>query len=330
MGSRGSSLNGSQEIGDPLLRGTTLAQAAYVFLWRGEVDRSLALCREAADLAEREHVGLVLGLAAFAAGHSALAKGDYEEALRWYRRLSDYASTAGDKLWIARVPNVMGGVHLELFDLDEARQLCVEGDEIAQKVFPWPEPRGHSLLKAGLAHLYQGEHGRAEDFFQRAWALLEVDEWLRWRWQIPLLRARGELALIEGRHDEAWSFAHESLALAERTDSRKHVSRAQHLQGEILAASGRIDEAVPVLRAAVDLARHLGTPREVWIGSAALGRVLARLGRDKDAEVSFARAADAIEEIAGKLVTPRLRRSFLSAEPVRDVYRASGRRAPDP
>jgi len=221
-------------------------------------------------------------------------------------------------------------VYLELFDLEEAIQVCVEGDEIARKIFPWPEPRGHSLVKAGLAHLYRGEHGPAEDFFQRAWALLEVDEWLRWRWQIPLLRARGELALIEGRRDDAWRFALQSLELAERTDSRKHVSRARHLQGEILAASGRIEEAAVTLQAAVDLARRLGTPREVWMESAALGKVLAQLGRDREAAATFVQAADAIGVIAGKLVTPRLRRTFVGADAVRDVYRAAGRRAPDP
>ena len=85
-----------------------------------------------------------------------------------------------------------------------------------------------------------------------------------------------------------------------------------------------------MLQASIDLARHLGTPREVRIGSAALGKVLARLGRDNEAETSFGEAADSIGAIAGKLVTPRLRRSFLGAEPVRDVYRMSGRRPPDP
>ena len=73
------------------------------------------------------------------------AKGEYEEALRWYRRLSDYASAAGDKFFMARVPNCIGGVHLELFDLDEAIWLNLEGAEVAQQLRPWPEPRSHSL-----------------------------------------------------------------------------------------------------------------------------------------------------------------------------------------
>jgi class 3 adenylate cyclase len=128
----------------------------------------------------------------------------------------------------------------------------------------------------------RGEHGLAEEFFRRAWALLDEDLFMRWRWHIPLLRARGELALAEGRRDEAWSFAVQSLELATQTDSRKHVARAQRLQGKILAASGRLDDAAHALEASVRLAESLQTPREVWLGKGTLGKVLVRLGREKE------------------------------------------------
>ena len=118
---------------------------------------------------------------------------------------------------------------------------------MAQRLSPWPEPRGHSLVKAGLAHLYRDEHGPAEACFRRAEALLEEDIWMRWRWHIALLHAFGQLALAEGRHDEAWTYATQSLELATQTDSRKHVARAQRLQGDILAASGRLEEAAQML-----------------------------------------------------------------------------------
>src|SRR5262249_31142703 len=144
-------------------------------------------------------------------------------------------------------------------------------------------------------------------FFRRAWDLLEEDIFLRWRWHIPLLRARGELALAAGRLDEAWSFATQSLELATQTDSRKHVARAQRLQGDILAASGRLDDAGRALEAAVQLAEHIQTPREIWLGKAAFGKVLVQLGREKEAEAHFRQAIHTLEAIAAKLQTSRLR-----------------------
>jgi class 3 adenylate cyclase/tetratricopeptide (TPR) repeat protein len=194
-------------IGDPKLLAATLISLGRLLQWRAVFDRSLGYLHEGVELARHTHAGFLFGVAAFNIGNAYTATGAYEDALRWYQQLSDYASKAGDAFWIARVPNLVGGVHLDVFDLDEALRLNLEGDEVAQRLHPWPEPRGHCLVKAGLAHFYRGEHGLAKAYFHRAEALLEADTWLRWRWHMALLHAFGELALAEGRHDEAWTYA---------------------------------------------------------------------------------------------------------------------------
>ena len=318
----------AREIGEPLPLAQTLLFLGGLLQWRAEFDRSLALLHEGVELAERLHAGHLIADGAFFIGNINAAKGEYEEALRWYQRLSDYASAAGSNFWMARVPNTVAGVHLELFDLDEALRLNLEGDEAAQRLFSWPEPRGHSLVKAGLAHLYRSEHGHAEACFRRAEDLLEKDIWMRWRWQVALLGGRAELALAEGRHDYAWACANRSLDLAMQSGSRKHTVRAQRLQGEILAANGKLDEAAQKLTASVRLTDELQTPREAWLGRAALGKVLARLGREKEAEAQFTQAIQTIEALAAELRTPRLRRSFLGAAAVTEVFEAAGRRPP--
>ena len=136
----------------------------------------------------------------------------------------------------------------------------------------------------------------------------------------------GELALVRGEHDTAWTSATQSLALATQSDSRKHIARARWLQGEVLAARGQLDKAVQVLEASVHIAEQLQTPREVWLGKAALGRVLAWLGRDREAETVYGQALQTIEAIAATLQMPRVRRSFLSAAPVQEVYTTLGHR----
>jgi class 3 adenylate cyclase/tetratricopeptide (TPR) repeat protein len=318
----------AREIGDPKLLAETLIYLGRSLQWRAVFDRSLGYLHEGVELAQGAHIGFVFGEAAFFIGNAYTTTGAYENALRWYQQLSDYASKAGDPFFIARVPNLVGGVHLDVFDLDEALRFNLEGEAVAQRFYPWPEPRGHSLVKASLAHLYRGEHSPAETCLRRAEALLEEDTWMRWRWHIALLHARGELALAQGHYDQAWTYAAQSLELATQTDSRKHVARAQRLQGDILAASGRLVEAAQALAASVQLAEHIQTPREVWLGKAALGKVLARLGQDKEAETQLTQATQTIEAVATNLHTPRLRQSFLSAAPVLEVYAALGHHPP--
>jgi len=274
----------AREIGEPKSLAQTLLFLGSLLQWRAEFDRSLMYLRKGVELAQCAHVGHLLGNAAFFIGNASTAKGAYEEALQWYQQLSDYASASRDPLWLARLPNTVGGVHLELFDLDEALRLSLEGDEVAQRLYPWPEPRGHALVKAGLVYLQQGEHGRAEAAFRGAEALLEIDSWMRCRWHMVLLRGLGELALAERRQEEAWAYATQSLELATQSDARKHMARAQLLQGEVLMVQGRLAEAVQTLQASVRLAEQISTPREIWLGKAALGKALLRLGREQEAE----------------------------------------------
>jgi hypothetical protein len=95
-----------------------------------------------------------------------------------------------------------------------------------------------------------------------------------------------------------------------------------------LAANAQFEEAVQTLQASIELAERLRVPREVWLGRAALGKALVSLGKEKEAERHFTQSIHTIETIAAKLLTSRLRRSFLSAAPILEVYEILGRQPP--
>ena len=321
-----SALEFAQQLSDDSLRSRTLILLGSVLQWRADFDACVPHLIEGAHLAEHLHAGHLRGQALFQLGNAHLSTGRYDTALRWYAELRRYAASANDKFWIVRAPNLVGGVHLELYDFEAAIALCQEGDEIAQRLFPWPEPRGHCLVKLGQAQLLRGEYGAADEFLSRAWELLDLDSWGRWRWHIPLLRTRGELALATGRLEDAWSFASQSLELAAQTDSRKHVAHAKLVLGQIADAQDRLPEAEKLLRNAVTLADHIHAARELWLADSALGRTLARMGRDRDAETYLTQAAQTIEAIAASVGDPTLRASFVRNDMVADVYRRLGHR----
>lgn len=318
----------SKEIKNPSLLARSLVSVGQALQWRGEFDRALANLKEGLELAQEIHSGFSYAFCVQMIGNAHLSLGNFEEALHWYQRLSEYGSAAGDKFWIATAPNHMGAVHLELYDLNVAVERNLEGYEIAKAVWPWTEPRGHSLLKVGLAYLEKDEHGKAEDYLQRAWNLLELDTWYRWRWHIALLRARGALALAERRFDDAWRFAVESLEMASHSDSRKHIARARRLQGMVLAANGRLEDAVGTLESSVTLSAQIGTNPDVWIARCSLGQVLLKLGRDREAEEQFMSALRTLEAMANNLHAPGLKKALLASQPVAELYSALGRKPP--
>jgi predicted ATPase/class 3 adenylate cyclase len=315
-------------ITDPKLLAEVLSSLGQTLQWRSEFDRSLVCLRKGVALAQQIHAGLEFGRAAFNLGHVLAAQGDYEDALQWYQQISDYALAADDKFWIARMPNTIAGVYLELYHVEEALQRSLEGYEVAQQFDPWPEPWLHALLKIGLSYLQQQDYAQVETSFKRAQGLLESDTWMRWRVHMALLRAQGEFALIQGQAEVAWTYAQESLELATRMLSRKHMVRAQLLQGDIMASSGQFEEAKDTLHAAIQLAEELQIPREMWLGKAALGKVLMRLGQDHEAESRLTQAMHTINTIADAVQTPGLRNSFLHSAPVQEVYDLLGQKPP--
>jgi tetratricopeptide (TPR) repeat protein len=315
----------AETLNEPRLLAQTQAILGTLLQWHGEFERGASHLRKGLELAQAAHAGFFYGQACFSLGHLSLSRGEYERALGWYQQLGDYALSSGDVFWLGRVPNCLGSVSLELYALDRALELEIEGDEAARTYSAWPEPRAHALLKAGLVHFERTDYSRAQEFFMRAWQLLDADLSGRWRWHIPLLHARGALALARGEHDEAWRFATESLELARKTYARKHEPRALRLQGEILAATDRAPEAVPLIQASVAAAQKLQTRRDIWMGTLALGKNLIRLGKEKEAEAAFNTSAETIESIAAALKTDSLIQSFLSALPVREVFQKLGR-----
>jgi class 3 adenylate cyclase/tetratricopeptide (TPR) repeat protein len=162
----------AKEIADPRQRAQTLVFVGVSLQWRGQFERGLACLDEGRTLARSAHAGFIEGLATFHSCNALLSLGRYEQALAAYRRLHEYATAAGDKFALVRAANSPAGVHLDLLDFEAAIRIGLEGDEAAQKAFPWPEPRAHALLKVAQAHLQRGEPDLAEEFLGRTWALL--------------------------------------------------------------------------------------------------------------------------------------------------------------
>ena len=316
----------AQSLNEPRLLGETTITLGGLLEWRGEFEQGCQHLHTGLQLSRQTHSGFFVGHSLFFLGHASLSQGEYEKALGWYQQLRDYAEAAGDAFWLARDPNCRGSVSLELYDLERALELQLEGEEAGRKYSAWPEPRGHSLLKAGLVHFERADYDLADKFYLQAWGLLETDDFARYRWHIPLLHARGALALARGQHDEGWRLATDSLELARKTYARKHEPRAQRLQGEILCATGRLKEAIPLLQASVAFAQKLNTQRDIWIGAFALGKALMKLGKEKEAEAAFNLSAVTIESIAAALATDTLIRSFLGAPLVVEVFQLLGHR----
>ncbi len=136
------------------------------------------------------------------------------------------------------------------------------------------------------------------------------DEW--WRQRVRLGWATAEVALLEGRVEDAAAEAGAAVQRAEDARAPRHVSKGLLLLGLAQVSVGA-DEAVATLRRSATFAESLGVLPLVWPSRALLGALLADSTADADraeSARSLGAARSAVLAIAGDL-PPGVRAEWL-------------------
>lgn len=147
---------------------------------------------------------------------------------------------------------------------------------------------------------------------QQAEALLptKVDEW--WRQRVRLGWVTAEVALLEGRVEDAAAEASDAVQRAEDARAPRHVAKGLLLLGLAQVSLG-LQEAVTTLRRSATFAESLGVLPLIWPSRALLGALLADSGDPGDANESvrsLSVARSAVLAIAGDL-PPGVRAEWL-------------------
>jgi hypothetical protein len=190
----------------------------------------------------------------------------------------------------------MGSVHRQLGRHAEARG----HDEVALALSAATGEAGFDAL-LGLAAdaVGLGDVPAAHDHLSAARALTDGHaEW--WRQRVRVGWVQAEVALIEGRPDDAVVSAAASVDLAEQSGAPRHVAKGLLFQGVAQVETGRHDEAAALLRRAGLLAESLGTLPLLWPARAVLG-ALVGAGDEQESQRCLRSARRAVELIAADL-----------------------------
>ena len=130
-----------------------------------------------------------------------------------------------------------------------------------------------------------------------------------WRQRVRLQRVGAELALVQGRPEDAGLRASAAVRAAQEAGGQRHVSKALLVLGLAQVSAGSA-AAVGTLRSAADLAAALGTLPLVWPACALLGALLAQ-DDPAGAKACLATARSAVEAVAADL-PPGVRAAWLA------------------
>jgi tetratricopeptide (TPR) repeat protein len=190
----------------------------------------------------------------------------------------------------------LGSIYRQLGRHGEARA----HDEVALALSAATGEAGFDAL-LGLAAdaVGLGDAPAARDHLGAARALIDGHaEW--WRQRVRGGWVQAEVALLEGRPDDAVVAAAAAVDLAEQVGAPRHVAKGLLFQGVAQVESGRHEQAATILRRAGLLAESLGTLPLLWPARAVLGALVGE-SDEQESQRCLRSAKRAVELIAADL-----------------------------
>lgn len=291
----------------------TLLAAGEHAAFHGKPAAAVASLEQAVVLAQSQGLAAEMAAAAWLLGVALGAEGRYGGALTVLSPLVEAGSApsaAPDRrLFAALAGSTIASIQRQLGRHAIAREADLAALELTDGT---GEAAFDALLGLASDAIGLDEADEAAVRLAEAEALLpsKVDEW--WRQRVRLGWATAEVALLEGRVEEAAAEAADAVQRAEDARAPRHVAKGLLLLG-LAQVSLSLPEAVTTLRRSATFAESLGVLPLVWPSRALLGALLGESGDPADGAESarsLQAARSAVLAIAGDL-PPGVRAEWL-------------------
>jgi tetratricopeptide (TPR) repeat protein len=299
-----------------LIAGVAFRGLTHFF--QSEYERSEQMFTEALQLSAELRDGFNVLFCLYFLGLTRADLGRMSEALATLNEALEMGRRNGDRHHSLKLPNAIGWIHRELGDFDQALKADREGVEVSRR-HQLLEAEINSMINLGYDYTARSEGEKAPPAFREVEAMLERDDWLRWRFNLRLQSGKCEYLLSQGDVAEAESCALRLLELSTRYEARKYVAIAHRLLAEAAAAGGNLPRAETELKTALDLLRKYPTPPTTWKIHALLGRLYAQMNHPNAARQACAEAAAVVKKMGDNISDERLRNTFLNSAAVREV-----------
>jgi len=285
--------------------------------WRLEYQEALPPCEWALEKARERGSNFHIVCLLFIRGLGLGNFGRLSDALADLHEGMQLSEMNHERYWLPRLPNTLAWLHSEMFDIEEALRLNLEGSLLAREMH-FPEGDVNSQINLALNRLSLGEPDRARDHLSAAETSLADDEWFRWVYTIRFHAAFAEYWLSKGDPAEADRCAKASLELASATRRRKHIAWARKLLGDVAAMEDRPREAIASYQAGLSQLQHHPCPSVQWKISAALAATHAKLHQSEETTHWRAATQHVLRELAASIregpLQTRFRRSRIARE----------------
>jgi DNA-binding CsgD family transcriptional regulator len=222
--------------------------------------------------------------------------GEYAEALRCTREALAIAEDIAHEQWTCAALTVLGAIHLDLLQLDDARVHLERAHALAKEMRTdiWVQQSADFLVST---YLLLRRVDLARGMLDAAPIAAGSDS-IAHRWHDVAIAA---VAMAEGDHEEALRRIDDLIGRAQQVDDDRTPVRLAFLRAQVLVRLNRGAEAGELLRGAIPVAEAHGHRSLLWRMHAVLATALLEAG-DRDAARNEADATlEVIEALVGDI-----------------------------
>jgi tetratricopeptide (TPR) repeat protein len=267
--------------------------------------------------------GLMVMFCLYFLGLTRADQGQMSQALATLNEAMDLSRRNADRNQSPKIMNAVGWIYREMGDLDSALEYDTEAVRISRQ-HTVLEAEINSVINVGYDRTLKGHSERQLSEFHEAEALLQRDDWLRWRFNLRLLAGKSEYLLSHADLAGSEQCARDLLENATQYGANKYIALARKQLAEIACKRGDHVVAIDHLNTALEVLARYPTPIVAWKIYAALGRVLLASGDEPSARKAFTESMTIVDQIAGNITDESLRNTFVNSARRLDVFPKAG------
>ncbi len=265
-----------------------------------EGERALKLTREIGQRSAEAFVLFIWGLCLS-------LRGAYAHALECAQASLTIAEEINHRQWMVGAHLTLGVLYLDLLALTMARSHLEQALALAHEIGSLYWIRNASAFLA-LVSIRLHDLAQAESLLTTACGLDTPAQTLVQR---VVWCMHAELALAQGRADQALATADQLIASAANVSDERSLPHLSHVRGKALMMLHQAAEAETALQAARAGAMRQGARSLLWRIALDLGKLYHAELRDEEAERAVTFAQELIEELAAPIPSQSLRDQFL-------------------
>jgi tetratricopeptide (TPR) repeat protein len=222
-------------------------------------------------------------------------RGDYQQALNWFRHSLAIEEKNGNRTGMAISYVSLGRLAERVGDYDQATDWYERSRAICEDTGDRKHLADTYAALGGVAQA-RGDYAQAEEWYRQS---LTIEEEMGDREGVAAsLRRLGQVILLRGDHDQAAGLFRRSLAICEELDDQPGIASACHDLGLAAQQQGDYDQALTLYRRALSIHEERGDILGIAGGYHQLSR-LAQLRKDYQQALDWSRQAFATFQTCG-------------------------------